>query len=82
MRSLEAGNMEEKCIKCGRVLFRKVVVDNMGHTLIHSGRGVDFDSSGFERFVICPSCRARNAVANVKNLLGVNELKVTHVMTQ
>jgi hypothetical protein len=53
----------------------------MGHTVVRGGSGVDFESNGFEQFVTCPSCSAKNGIANVKNLLGVNELKVTHVMT-
>ncbi len=44
---------------CGRVLFQRVRVDDVGHTIIHADFGITMESDGFKQF-----CSALTAWSN------------------
>ena len=71
--------IEERCLGCGKVLFRRVRVDDAGHTVIRSDSDLELEEHGFERFFRCPACRAVHVMANKKNLHGVPQLVVSHL---
>jgi hypothetical protein len=72
---------EERCLGCGKVLFRKVQVDEVGHTVIQSDYNLQLEENGFERFLRCPTCQAAHVVASRKNLYGIPQLVVSHLKT-
>jgi hypothetical protein len=69
----------EKCLSCGRILFRRIRVDEMGHTVIRADFDIELEGEGFERFFRCPGCQAPHVVTSKKNSYGISQLVVSHV---
>jgi hypothetical protein len=66
--------MEEKCRKCGAVLFKKVNVD--GHWQIDSSTPLSLESENGKHFYRCSTCKAKNIViADTTGDLG--KLRIT-----
>ena len=76
---LEERNMEEKCLKCGGVLFEKVYLDDKGHTAMNSNSKVRLESDGTDQFFRCPHCSAKNVVVQSTSPHGLPQLRVSHV---
>lgn len=73
--------VEENCLSCGRVLFRRIRVDEMGHTVIHADSSVLLEGDGFGRYVRCPGCQAQHVLTSRKNSFGISQLIVSYVKT-
>ena len=71
---------KEKCLYCGQVLFKKAIVDELGHTLVAKGRTDILELKGCEQYCMCPHCFSKNVLVHIKNPMGVNELKVSHLV--
>jgi hypothetical protein len=75
----ESAMAEEKCLGCGKLLFRRVRVDEIGHTVVRANANIALEGEGFERLFRCPSCQTMHIVANRKNMSGIPQLVISHV---
>jgi len=71
--------MEEKCRKCGKTLFKKVLLDEQGHTAIDESTPISLESDDKESFFKCPHCLAKNIVVSSTSQYGVPQLRISHV---
>ena len=71
--------MEEKCLKCGGVLFKKVPLDEKGHMAIDENTPLDLESDGNDRFFKCPHCSAKNVVKVTINTTGIEQHEISHI---
>ena len=71
--------MEQKCLKCGRVLFKKVLLDEKGHMAMDVNTPLDLESDDNEQFFRCPHCSAKNIVLSSTDPDGLPGLTVSHI---
>jgi hypothetical protein len=65
--------MEEKCCRCGAVLFKKDLIDDKGHTG-WVGTPPNIEAEGAENFIRCSNCKAKNIVVHVPSSHGLDQL--------
>lgn len=73
--------MEQKCLKCGRVLFDKVCLDDKGHMAMSADSKVKLECDGAGQFFKCPHCAAKNVVVQSTSAHGLPQIRVSHVKT-
>jgi hypothetical protein len=66
-------SMEEKCCRCGAVLFKKDLIDDKGHTG-WVGTPPNIEAEGAENFIRCSNCKAKNIVVHVPSSHGLDQL--------
>ena len=68
--------MEQKCLKCEGVLFKKVLLDTLGHTAMDVETPLEIESDGIDQFYRCPHCKAKNIIVSDKSAHGVPQSRV------
>lgn len=71
--------MEEKCLKCGGVLFEKVPLDDKGHMAMNADAPLELESDGVDNFFKCPHCSAKNVVVESSSPHGLPQLRISRV---
>jgi hypothetical protein len=71
--------MEQKCLNCGMVLFKKVRLDEHGHMAMNESTPLDLESDGTDQFFRCSHCSAKNVVVSSTSPHGVPQLRISHV---
>ena len=76
IRAVEVA-MEEKCRRCGAVLFNKVPLDDKGNFAMEEQTPLSLESEAGVSFFRCPACKAKNIVAaDISGDLG--KQRITH----
>ena len=70
--------MEQKCLKCGEVMFKKVPLDDL-HWTIDSSTPQKLENDGNDYFYMCSKCEAKNVVISYTSPKGVEQFKISHV---
>ncbi len=68
--------MEQKCLKCEGVLFKKVLLDERGHTAMDTETQLDIENDGVDHFFRCPHCDAKNVLTYVRSEHGLLQEKI------
>lgn len=71
--------MEQKCLKCGGVLFQKGFLDYKGHMAMDMHTRIDLESDEMEHFFRCPHCRAKNVVVEAISPHGLPQIRISHI---
>jgi hypothetical protein len=72
--------VEEKCRKCGAVLFKKGPQDDLGNTAVIRRTHRPPESDGKNRFYRCVACWAKNQTMIEISAEGVVREKITGVI--
>jgi len=75
---VEGKKMEQKCLKCGEVMFKKVPLDDL-HWAIDSSTPQKLENDGNDYFYMCSKCEAKNVVISYTSPKGVEQFKISHV---
>lgn len=67
--------MEEKCLKCGKVLFKKVQLDEKGNMAMDVNTQIPIEQEGADLFYKCPHCSAKNVLISC----GPNQVKISRI---
>jgi transcription elongation factor Elf1 len=70
--------MEEKCRRCGKTLFQKVLLDEKGHCAMSSDYKMELQHDGVDSYFHCPHCSAKNVVISYKDDTGVEALRILY----
>jgi hypothetical protein len=70
--------MQEKCRKCGAILFNKVLIDDKGHWAIDEKIPLALESEAGDNFFRCPACKAKNIVVSATSIHDLPQLKISH----
>lgn len=71
--------MEQNCLKCGDVLFKKVLLDDKGHTAMDVNTPLDLQGEDGDQFFECPHCSAKNIVVEGTSSSGLPQLRVFRI---
>lgn len=71
--------INQLCLACKKVLFKKGLLDARGHVGKDPDSGVQLESDGNDSFYRCPHCGAKNVVVRSNSAHGLPQLKFTHV---
>lgn len=70
--------MDQKCLKCGKVLFKKVPLDDF-HWAMDSSTPKKLKNDGKDYFYECSGCGAKNVAISYTSPKGVKQFKVSHI---
>lgn len=70
--------MVQNCLKCGKILFDKVRLDDV-HWAMDSSTRKELESDGTDSFFRCPNCDTKNVVILSTNEQGVSQFVVSHI---
>jgi hypothetical protein len=73
-------NMEEKCLQCEGVLFKKIRDPRTGHTALEAEASIKLASDRFTPFLRSPFFGTKNAVAHIKTPSCVTEVNISHLI--
>jgi len=71
--------MEQKCLKCGGMLFKKVFLDDKGHMAMDADTKIDLESDGVDSFFRCPHCYAKNVIVDATSPHGLSQIRISHI---
>jgi len=71
--------MEQKCLKCGGILFKKVLLDEKGHTAMDMSTKIDLESDGLDQFYKCPHCQTKNVIADVTRPDSPPQIRISRI---
>ena len=71
--------MEQKCFKCGGVLFKKVILDEGGKIGMDTETKVDLEFDGVDSFFRCPHCYAKNVIVDVTRADSPPQIRISDV---
>ena len=69
-------SMESRCLKCKGVLFKKVLLDDKGHTAIDMTTPAKLEHEENDNFFRCQSCGAKNIVINAEGPDGLPQIRI------
>ena len=72
--------VDQECMQCGAVMFKKVRHDPAGHMSINTVTRAQLHQHGDELYFKCPGCGAKNYVDMETNPSGLPELRFTHAV--
>jgi hypothetical protein len=70
--------MEERCLECGTVLFRRELLDAQGHSGMAPETPMVLEFDGLDDFYQCPQCAVKNVVIALKSPAGLEQLTIVH----
>ena len=68
--------MENRCLKCKRILFKKVLLDDKGHTAKDMTASAKLEHEENDRFFRCQFCGAKNIVIDTKSPDGLPQIRI------
>lgn len=71
--------MEQKCLKCGEVLFKKLHLNNLNLEMNSLKKTKALESDGLDYFYRCSKCRAKNVVISTTSQEGTEQLVISHI---
>ena len=71
--------MDQNCLKCGDVLFKKVLLDDQGNAAMDVNTPLDLEWESGDQFFRCPHCSAKNVVVGATSPSGLPAFRVSQV---
>lgn len=68
-----------KCLKCGGILFERVLLDNKGHTAMDQKTALQLQTDEHGPYFKCPHCSAKNAVVHAGSSDGLPQTRISHI---
>ena len=72
--------VDQECLLCSAVMFKKVRLDPVGHMSINTVTQAQLFQEEDELYFKCPNCGAKNYVDMETNTAGLPQLRFTHAV--
>ena len=79
MPELRPNPIDQLCLACDKVLFRKVPLDVAGHFAKFEGDNVEVKTEDDELFFVCSHCGAKNVVVSEAQVGEGVRLRISHI---
>ena len=79
MPELGSGLIDQLCLACDKVLFRKVPLDVAGHFARFEGDNVEVNTEADDVFFVCSDCGAKNVVVSEAREGEGVRLRISHI---
>ena len=80
MSELKTDPLDQQCLACDEVMFRKGLLADKGQ--FGRGKGGDdvmLESDDADVYYVCPHCGSKNVVLSEQSPLGLPQLRISHI---
>ena len=70
---------DQRCMKCGEVMFEKVRLDAEGHMAVDTPTQAELHQDEDDIYFKCPKCGAKNLIETDLSPTGLPQLRITRV---